>query len=500
MTKAMPASLHRNIITLTVMCAAVLEVLDMTIVNVALPQMMGELGANSETITWVLTAYIVSSAIVMTITGNLIQLLGQKRLLLLSLVGFMCSSMLCGFSESLAEAVFFRMFQGIFGASLVPLSQYILEQIYSEQEHQKAMAIWGMGIMSGPVLGPALGGYLTLNFSWNMVFFVNIPICLLACFLTVIYVPQTRVKIIKIDYIGFILLALAITALQIFLDQGNNKQWFESGFIQTLFATFLISFIVFIIRGIKKKDNIVPLAMFRDRNFSCCTVLLACYVACLIGLSPLQPLMLEKVMNYPTDTSGYVLAPRGIASAITMILTVKIGHFFSQKKLIIIGILFTFIGTLYMTTFRISTPMHIFIAAGLIQGVGMGLFFVPISHLSLSTLSPSLKGAGAGFFSVGRSIGSSIGISALATIMFRMTQTNWHSLGTFIQPYNHNLNTWLNQHHWQLDSSTAMLALTSMLDKNAQMNAFVDCFMLSAYGYLLILPIAFLLKEKTLKK
>ena len=489
---------RKYLITLTVMLVAIIEVLDMTIVNVALPPMMGNLGANSEEITWVLTSYIVSAAIFMPLTGVLIERLGQKRLLLLNIVGFLISSMLCGIANNLTAMIFYRTCQGIFGASLVPLSQFILRNTYSKEELGKAMAIWGMGIMAAPVLGPTLGGYITQSLNWRWVFYINLPVCLIALFLTFSVIEETKRIQKDIDWTGALLMALGIGSLQIFLDQGNSKDWFESNLICALFFSFIVFTTIFIKRGLNNDNNIINLHLFKDRQFSISTLMILLYTATLLGTISIQPMMLENLMHYPIKTSGILMAPRGVASAIAMACVAQMINKYPAQRIIFIGLLFSVLGTYLMTMFELQSPMLTIMAVGVVQGIGMGLFFVPLSTLAFKTLPKQQEGEAAGIFSFGRSLGSSIGISIMSTVISQQTQVNWHQLGSHITPYNPNLYTYLAfQHKTQLDSHS-LQQLVATLYRQANFNAFIDTYLLACFSFVILIPLVFKFKSKSL--
>lgn len=484
----------KSLITLTVMLVTILEVLDMTIVNVALPPMMGSLSANSEEITWVLTAYIVSAAIFMPLTGLLIKRIGQKTLLMINIIGFCLSSMLCGFASSLTQMVVFRIMQGLFGASLVPLSQYILRNIYQRHEQGKAMAIWGMGVMVAPVLGPTLGGYITEALTWRWVFFINLPVCLVALVLAFYFIEQSTRQPCKIDWLGLTLMMLSIGAFQLFLDQGNSKDWFESNLIQFLFLLTIVSTAAFIYHGLKTNNNIISLTLFTDRNFLLSSLLILGFMVCLFGIMAIQPMMLENLMGYPTEDAGLIMAPRALASAFMMAVVAKTISKINPKLLISTGLLLNFISSHLMASFELQTPISTMIWVGILQGCGMGLVFVPASMLALSTLTTSQTGEGSGLFSLARSIGSSIGISLISMVATRESQINWHSLSEHITATNPALNAFLANMQLNLYDPLTIKLISNKILLQANFNAFIDCYLLSSYGFLFLIPLTLFLK------
>ncbi|OGT31950.1 MAG: hypothetical protein A3E87_00125 [Gammaproteobacteria bacterium RIFCSPHIGHO2_12_FULL_35_23] len=490
-----PDRLHVILITLCVMLVTIIEILDMTIVNVALPTMMGELGANTDQITWVLTSYIVSSAIVMPLTGMLVNLLGRRKLLIFAISGFLIASVMCGFSSSLTEIVLFRTLQGTFGAVLVPLSQYILRDTYSQKDQGKAMAIWGMGVMVAPVLGPTLGGYITEVLNWRWVFYINVPVCLIALLLTFESITETLPKKPKIDLIGLFLMATGIGCLQVFLDRGNSSGWFSSDFIQAICIAAIVLLSTFIVRGILKKDNIINLRLFSNRNFCLSTFMFTFFSIGIIGAISIQPLMLEHLMGYTAENAGLVMAPRGIAAAVSMMITAILSKRVDQRWLLLSGIIIADFGTYLMSETNLQASFSVMAWQGAIQGFGMGLFFVPISVLALSTLPQKDYAEASGLFSFGRNLGCSIGISILSTILTFETQINWNILGGYIQVTAYNLQRWLQLVHLAVNQPQAVQRLAQELSSQATMIAFVDAYWVITITFIILIPLIFMLEK-----
>jgi len=482
-------------ITITVMSVAVIEVLDMTIVNVALPNMMGALGASSDQITWVLTSYIVSSAICMPLTGFLVNQFGRRRLLIISVVGFLITSALCGMSISLSQIIFFRILQGIFGATLVPMSQYILRDTFPQEEQGKAMAIWGIGIMCGPVFGPTLGGYITESLNWRWIFYINVPVCIMAFFMTLKFIKETPIKKEFVDWFGLALLAIGIGALQIVLDQGNQDNWFQSNFIVILSLLSAYCLIFFIVRGLSYSKNIVNIRLFSDMNFTAATIMLTFYCITVFGLLTLLPIMLENILGYPVDTTGWVMAPRGITCAISMAIMARLINKVDIRLLIASGLIFTVLGTYMMTQFSLNMTEYYVIASGAVQGFGMGLFFVPISTIALATLPSNATAEGSGLFSFGRSLGSSIGISLFSTVLTQESQINWSHLGGHITSFSPALQQWLTQQHLTLTNPLTPQLLGQTLWQQSTMVAFLDCYWLATILILGMFPLVFLMRK-----
>ncbi len=487
--------LEKWLITVTVMLVAIIEVLDITIVNVSLDQMMGAFSANSQEITWVLTAYLVSSAIFMPLTGLLVRHLGCKRLLLINIVGFLIASMLCGASTTLSEIVVFRILQGVFGASLVPIAQYVMRFTFTQAEQGKAMAIWGIGIMVAPVLGPTLGGYITENLNWRWVFYINAPVCVLAFFMALSFIKETPREHQKIDWLGLMWMTIAIGALQIILDQGNNHDWFSSNLIIGLTIVCVLGFIIFLYRGWYKTDHIINLHLFKERHFAISTLILSLYCMGFMGSAMMQPLMLQILYNYPSDVAGNAMAPRGIASAVMMIFAVPLGKFFSSRALMLAGILLTCYGTYMMTLFNLNDDLFALIMPGIIQGLGLGLVMVPISSTAFNYLKPSEISEAAGQFSFGRSLGVSIGISILSTVLSMATQQHWNQLAGYINLANPNFLHWAAAQNLDPHDIHTIKMAANLLGQQSTMIAFLDLYWVSLIMLLLTIPLVFLLKK-----
>lgn len=488
-------SFEKWMITVTVMLVAVVEVLDMTIVNVSLPNMMGSFSATSKEITWILTAYIVSAAICMPLTGTLLRQFGQRRLLLLNIVGFLIASMLCGAATSLSAMIGFRILQGIFGASLVPISQYILRTTFSRAEQGAAMAIWGMAIMTAPILGPTVGGHITEALNWRWIFYINIPVCLLAFVMTLKFIRVSPYGHEKIDWRGLFLMVIAVGSFQVFIDRGNSENWFDSNFITGLAALSAISFVTFIYRGWNKKHHIINLRLFTERHFSMTFVIFAIYSVGIFGTLVLLPIMLETALNYPPDIAGDVMAPRGIAAALAMVMVSRLNKYVDNRILVFVGIIITAWGTYQMTFFNMSGDMMTYIMPGLIQGVGVGMVIVPLSSCAFDYLEKSQVAEATGLFSFGRSMGVSIGISILTTIHVHQTRVNWQRLGAHIQATNPNFTHWASNHGLSVNPLLSLQLAAQQVQQQSTMIAFIDAFWAATLLLLMILPLVFFLKK-----
>ncbi len=487
---------RRLLIIIAVMSATLIQVLDMTIVNVALPHIQGSLGVNADEISWTLTIYLVSSAIFMPLTGFFTARIGQKNYLLLSIAGFTIASALCGASTSLFEIVFFRFLQGVFGAALVPLSQAIMTSIYPDSERGKAMAIWGMGVMVGPILGPTLGGYLTELSNWRWIFYVNVPIGLMALLLTWQVVPDTLKKPRSMDWLGLFYVALAIGAGQYLLDRGNQQDWFNALDIKIAALLSVGGLIAFILHQFRHPTLMVfDLSVFRDRNFTVASLLLALMGIGMFGAMVLLPIMLEGVLNYPVLTTGLVMAPRGISGMFSMIVVGKITNYFDARWLIAIGIILSLLGIEGCTHYSENINQWWIIWPLLLQGFGLSMIFVPLSTVAFATLPAEKRADAAGVYSLMRTLGSSIGISVTITLFTRHTQIAWNYLNGFIQPYNPAVYHYLSALNLLPSQPLAASILGQELSNQAQMVAFVSVFYFIMASFIVMLPMVLLLKK-----
>lgn len=488
---------QRLLITIAVMSASLIQVLDMTIVNVALPHMQGSLAATSDQITWVLTSYLVASAIFMPLTGYFRDRLGQKKYLLFSIAGFVLASALCGVAGNLMQLVLFRLLQGISGAALVPLSQSIIVDIFPENERGSAMAIWGMGIMVGPILGPTLGGYLTEIASWRWNFYINVPVGLMSLFLSWWIVPDSEKKNRSMDWRGLFLITLAIGGCQYVLDRGNQVDWFNASDICIVSFIALASFLLFLLSATHKNNHkhVFDPAIFLDRNFALCALMLAMCGIGLFGSMVLLALMAEGLFDYPVLTTGLVMAPRGISAMLSMLIVGKLIRWMDPRKIIAMGIILSafgmYLGTLY--SFVIS-PGWIIMPL-IVQGFGLGMIFVPLSSVAFTTLPSHLRAEAAGLFSLLRTIGSSIGVSIVATLLTRYTQIAWNQLGGFVQPYNLAVSDYLRPLSLSPFTPKGLMILMKEVARQAQMIAFVNVYTFIVWSFILMLPLVCLLKK-----
>ncbi|MCA0278069.1 MAG: DHA2 family efflux MFS transporter permease subunit [Proteobacteria bacterium] len=484
---------HRGLITIAIMLATVMQVLDTTIANVALPSMVGDLGASQDTINWVLTSYIVAAAIMTPLTGWLADRFGAKQLFLVSVTGFTITSMMCGVAWNLESMVLFRLLQGVFGASIVPLSQTFLLNINPKERHGQAMAMWGAGIMVGPIIGPTLGGWLTESFNWRWVFFINLPVGIAAFLGSAVYLPAVAKRLRGFDFFGFAMLSLGVGALQLMLDRGAEVDWFSSVEIWIELGLSITGFWIFIVHMATSKNTFIDPKIFTDRNFATGLVFIFVIGVILLASLALLPPMLARIYGYPTITTGLVMAPRGVGTMISMLMVGRLVRIVDARILVVTGLAFTATSLYYMTGFTPQMDAFLIISTGVIQGIGLGLVFVPLSTIAFATLAPQYRTDAASLFSLVRNIGSSIGISIVSVVLSRNIQINHAELSANITPFNPNL-TALSPAAAAGDP-TALTQIDGLVNIQSLMISYVDDFKLMMIVTLCAIPLAFLLRK-----
>src|SRR5476651_2815050 len=427
----MDRPLNRPMITLSIMLATIMQTLDSTIANVALPHMQGTLSASQDQIAWVLTAYIVASAIATPLTGWLCDRFGQKNIFMASIVGFTVASALCGMSNSLAEIVAARLLQGVFGAALVPLAQVVLMEINPPQKQGSAMAVWGMGVMVGPILGPTLGGWLTDSYDWRWVFFINVPIGAIAFYGMWRYIrPVAAARKMRFDGFGFATLSLSIGALQMLLDRGEQNDWFGSTETWIEAGVLALSFCYFIAHTALRPagKSFFDYRLLKNANYVTGLLFIFIVGMVLFATRALTPSMLQALMGYPAAVAGLVTAPSGLGTMIAMMVVGRLVGKVDLRLLLGAGFAITAFSLWQMSGYTLVLSRSDIIWPGVIQGLGLGLVFVPLSAATFATLSPEMRAEGTAIYSLVRNIGSSIGIALVQTLLVRNTQIAHASL------------------------------------------------------------------------
>ncbi len=484
--------LDRRMITLSIMAATIMQTLDTTIANVALPHMQGAMSASQDQIAWVLTSYIVAAAIATPLTGWLVDRFGQKAAFLASVIGFTVASALCGLSDSLAEIVAARLLQGVFGAALVPMSQVVLMDINPPAKQGSAMAIWGVGVMVGPILGPTLGGWLTDSYSWRWVFFINIPVGIMTTYGIWKYIhPRPATRRVQFDLFGFAVLSIAIGALQMLLDRGQQNDWFSSTetWIETI--TMSVAFTYFVAHtALTRADrSFLDYRLLKNRNYA--TGLMFIFIVGLVmyATRALIPTMLEDLLDYPVTTTGLVTAPSGIGTMASMLLAGRILGKIDLRLILFCGFSITALSLYQMTGYSQDLSQSDIVWPGVIQGIGLGFVFVPLSTVTFATLSPEMRAQGTALFSLVRNIGSSIGISLVQTVLVHST-ANAHA--ALVERITYANPAWTNPaiaSAFDLGRLSGAAALDGLITAQASMIAYINDFRLMLYLTLAVIPL-----------
>jgi DHA2 family multidrug resistance protein len=487
---------RRLIVTVGVMMAVLLQVLDTTIANVALPHMQASLSATQDTINWVLTSYIVASAIALPISGWLADQVGRKRLLLISVAGFTIASVLCATATSLGEMVAFRARQGVSGAFLVPLAQATLFDINPREKHGQAMALFGGGVMIGPILGPVLGGWLTDNYNWRWVFLVNLPVGIICWMLMARFMPKAATHDRRFDMFGFILLALALAGLQLFLDRGEQNDWLSSWEIRLELGLAIGASWMFVVHMATSKHPLFERAMFTDRNFATSLLFMAVTgVLLLAGLALLPPL-LQTMYGYSVLQSGFLTAPRGIGTLLSMLVAGRLTGKIDARLLVGLGVILMGVSLHMMTGFAIDQPSRPVVVSGVVQGLGLGLIFVPLQTLAFETLAPRLRTTGAALLNLSRNIGGSVGISIVSTQLVRMTQVAHADLAHNITEQTiPTLDPTVLQTVFPVVGPAALAYINMEVTRQALFIAYLDDFKLMMVVTFLVLPLLLFMRR-----
>ncbi len=430
--------MNRWLIALTVMLPTLIEIIDISIVNVSLDHIRGSLSAGIEESTWAITAYLVSNAIVIPMTGWLSRFFGRKKYLMGSITLFTASSFLCGSAWSLTSLIVFRIIQGIGGGGLQPLSQSILLEAFPPAQHGIAMAIFGIGIMFGPIIGPLLGGWITDTWSWRWIFYINIPIGIISIFMVLFVISDPpymkRIKM-KIDYAGLILLIVGLGALQFVLDKGEIEDWFASSMITTIFIISLAALALLVILEFFSDHPVINLRLFKDRTFSMGNVLMFFVFFNLFGSIVLLPIYLQTLMGYTAFLAGVVLGPGGISTMMAMAIAGRLIQKTNPKWLLIFGIVMSALSTYLMSRFNLHTDFWTLVWPRVVLGIGMGFIFIPLTTLTLSHIPRERMTDATSMYNLLRNIGGSVGVAFVTTILARRAQFHQARLVEHLTPF-----------------------------------------------------------------
>ncbi len=479
---------NRGIITACTMAATLMQALDSTIANVALPYMQGSLSASYDEITWVLTSYVTAAAIMTAPVGWLATRFGRKNLYLICIIGFTIASMLCGAAQSLPQIVLFRVLQGVFGAALVPLSQATMLDIYPVEQRGSAMALWGVGVMLGPILGPTLGGYLTEWYNWRWVFYVNLPVGIAATLGLIWFMPKDDPQAgLRFDWTGFAVLSMGIGCLQMMLDRGQTKDWFSSPEIIVEAVLAGLGFYLFVVHLLMARSPFIKPAIFRDRNLVAGLLLMFAVGSVLLASSALLAPWLQTLADYPVAAAGLLLAPRGIGTMIAMLLGGRLSGRYDPRLIMLLGLVILLVSLWMMTQWTPDVSQWDIVMCILLQGAGLGFVFVPLQVLSFWTLPAPLRTDGTSLLSLFRNVGSAIGISVMSMMLAHNTQVLHEEIGAAVTPFNRALQVGgAISHYWNLApvhgaASTVnrgLAMLDQVIHRQAEIIAYVDDFKL----------------------
>jgi DHA2 family multidrug resistance protein len=486
--------LRRNMVTICAMTATIMQALDTTIANVALPYMQGSLSASQDQINWVLTSYIVAAAIMTAPVGWIANRFGRKRIFIICSAGFTIASVLCGLAQDINQMVLFRLLQGVFGAALVPLSQAVMLDTYALHERAKAMSIWGMGVMMGPIMGPSLGAWLTETYSWHWVFFVNLPFGIVTVLGLLIFMDETKAdRDLRFDWFGFAALAVGIGAMQVALDRGEQLGWLESNEIIAEIIVSIAGFYYFFAHSLTTAKPFIQFAIFKDRNFVGGCVFMAVMGLVLFSTMALSSPYLQNVIGYPIITAGLLLASRGCGTFVAMMLVGRMMRYIEARTLIIAGLSLTCLSLYYVTGWTDQTGVPEIVTLSIIQGFGFGLVFVPLTTVAFLTLPNHLRNDGTSMLTLMRNVASSIGISVVIAQLTEGSRRVYAVLNEHVTPFNHAMQ--MPDVRGMLDMTTdAGRALADvMLNLQAQIIAFSLDYQMVMIFTLCAIPLAIMI-------
>jgi DHA2 family multidrug resistance protein len=495
------------LIAIAVMTATFMEVLDTSVANVSLPHIAGNLSVTTNEATWVLTSYLVSNAIVLPITGWLSLRFGRKRLLIVCIGLFTLASVLCGMASSLSMLILARIFQGVGGGAMMPISQAILLESFPPAKRGQAMAAFAMGVVVAPILGPTLGGWITDNYSWRWIFYINLPVGLVSILLARAFIEDpayiTSAKVQKIDSLGFAFLTVWLGTLQIILDKGQQEDWFQSSWIRWFAFASVVSFVAFVIRELTTPYPIVDLRVLKNRNFGTGVVLITLIGVVLYGTTAALPIFLQTLLGYPALQSGEVMSPRGVGAFLATMLVGRMMGKVPTRLLMVVGFSFLTISSFLLARLSMQIPQADIIWPSVLNGIAVSLIFVPLTTTTMGQLTQQQMGNASGIYNLMRNLGGSFGIAAVTTILDRASQMHQAALISHMTPYDPAYQERLAAVTSALTAQTGAWAakeqapsiLYGIMQQQSQLASFVDNFRLFGIVCLLCVPLVFLFKK-----
>ena len=482
-------------ITGPVLVASMLHSLNMSTAHVALPTIQGNLSATPDQVGWIITAFVVATAVGTVLTGWLSVRIGRREVFLLSIAGFTITSVLCGSATSIVDLVLYRTLQGLVSAPLMPVSQAIMLDTYPRERHGFAMSIWSMGMIVAPVVGPTFGAVLTEWYDWRYLFFANVPIgliALVAVFLTLPSSPSTK---LRFDWIGALSLIIAVICLQLVLDRGERYNWFESTEIVMEAALAALAFYVFVVHSLTHLRPYINFSIFTDRNY-----LVGLFLIFVFGISVFSslfvlPLFLQNVQDYPVIEAGKIVSARSVGTMLAMFMSGRLTDRFSVKYLVLLGLLCVGFTNLWMTYWDADVSTAEVVWVTVINGFGMGVMWVTMTTLAFSTLAAELRVEAASLFALIRALGASLGTSIIVLILIRSSQTNYIELRDHVSPYNDAFRSLGADSIWNLESTRGLVALYHLVLSQAELIAYINAFVFLVFVVFAAVPLVFLLKK-----
>ncbi|MFZ5450449.1 MAG: DHA2 family efflux MFS transporter permease subunit [Thermodesulfobacteriota bacterium] len=504
-----PVAVNKWLITIAVMAGTFMEIVDTTVVNVALPHIAGSLASSEDETTWILTAYLVSNAVILPITGWLSALFGRKRFLMLCLVLFTISSMLCGAATNLGMLIVFRIIQGVGGGALQPISQAILLETFPVQERGMAMAIWGIGVIIAPIIGPVMGGWVTDNLTWRWAFYINLPIGLISLLLTFLFIFDPdylkKQRAGSIDYWGLGLLVVGLGALQVVLDKGEREDWLSSGFILRLSIIAVVALGILIYHELKTRHPVVDLRLFKERNYASGVTIMFFFGFVLYGSIMLLPLFLQTLMGYDATLAGWALAFGGISSIMIMPVVGRLTMVIDSRKIVFVGLILNAYAVYLMSQYNTNIDFFHAWFPRFVQGFGLASTFVSLTTLTMCRISQEKMGNATGMFNLMRNLGGSFGIAAATTLLSRRSQFHQSRLVEHLTPFSLPFTEWQHRlsqimpdlgSNWQWWSAPQALGgLYNEVLRQAKMLAFCDDYWFFTIVFLCLLPLVFLMRR-----
>jgi MFS transporter, DHA2 family, multidrug resistance protein len=504
-----PPTVNKWLVTVSVMTPTLIEILDTSVANVSLTHIQGSLSAGQEEVTWVLTSYLVANAVVIPMSGWLARLMGRKVYLLISLLVFTIASILCGTATSLGLLVLYRIIQGIGGGGLQPMCQAILLEAFPANQRGLAMGIFGMGVVVGPILGPLLGGYLTDNYSWRWIFYINLPIGIMAFFMIINFIfdppyHERRVAGEKIDYLGLILLCVGLASLQIVLDKGQMEDWFNSNFIRVLSVISIFSLVLLVFWELGHDQPIMNLRVFKDRSFATGNIVMFLAFFAFFGSIVLLPLFLQTLLGYTAYLSGWVLGPGGAIALLALPIIGKMTEKVDARILLGVGLLVSAYSVYYMAGFNLQVDFYSTVMSRILQGIGMPFIFVSCSFLAMAYVRRVEMNNASAIFNLLRNLGGSFGVAFVTTLVARRTQFHQHRLVENLTPFDpgymfrlQDLQAYLNSVYGSFSESTnlAQGVVYQSLQRQAAAMAFIDAFYAEAIIFLMLIALLWIIKK-----